>query len=506
MALLEQYPDYAMETNAQGQRVTKPYVSGPSPLSMGLMTAGLGMLAQPEDESGWVTNGGSKFDFSNIAKGGLLGLQAFGEGHKNLQDQRNDFYTQRNASENQMINNQNAVRDQEIYKTEKDRKRSMIESFPELISKLQQSNIPGIASRIPILQAQAEGGNIEGAYQTITNLNSQLAKATAGKPELITFDNGQTVLVQKNSDGGFTSGTLSTPTKKSETGFLGNSMYAKAVALFDGAISGKNGLRPTDNQLVVALESLQKPYTVRTLDPATGTTYETERKGYVPPSIAKFMNVESSETSSENNSGSANNSLSEKPKGRIVSKTKLSGESLKALGYANRMQKSMKEMDDLMSDGYRPSRIPLEFVKMGAPTSVIGRLEKEGYRLKMSPEDRVYARAIQDWLRAKLRKESGAVISASEASEEMEAFFNVPVPNSETSADKVFKTYRSARITALESMIGESQGAYNRWEEFGYDKKPRKSKYFYDNSPFKSKTGNVHKNLEALRNSVKETN
>ena len=91
MAQFEQYPDYAMETDENGNRITKPFVTGPSPLAMGLMTAGLGILAQPEDNSGWVTEG-SGFDFSNIAKGGLLGLQAFGEGHTNLNNQRKEKY------------------------------------------------------------------------------------------------------------------------------------------------------------------------------------------------------------------------------------------------------------------------------------------------------------------------------------------------------------------------------------------------------------------------------
>tara|TARA_R100001244_G_C5080070_1_gene113660 strand:- start:95 stop:250 length:156 start_codon:yes stop_codon:yes gene_type:complete len=48
MANFEQYPDYAMMTNAQGERETRPWVSGPSPLSMALLRGGLGILAQPD--------------------------------------------------------------------------------------------------------------------------------------------------------------------------------------------------------------------------------------------------------------------------------------------------------------------------------------------------------------------------------------------------------------------------------------------------------------------------
>ena len=51
MALLG-HPDWAMMTDSQGNRVTKPYVSGPSPISQGLMAAGFGMMGDGNSE--WV--------------------------------------------------------------------------------------------------------------------------------------------------------------------------------------------------------------------------------------------------------------------------------------------------------------------------------------------------------------------------------------------------------------------------------------------------------------------
>ena len=41
-------------------------------------------------------------------------------------------------------------------------------------------------------------------------------------------------------------------------------------------------------------------------------------------------------------------------------------------------------------------------------------------------------------------------------------------------------------------MIGESGPAWTRWKDLGFNKQPRSSKYFYDNSPFakKAKTKN----------------
>jgi hypothetical protein len=105
----------------------------------------------------------------------------------------------------------------------------------------------------------------------------------------------------------------------------------------------------------------------------------------------------------------------------------------------------------------------------------------------MSPDDRKYARAIQDWLRAKLRKESGAVIGVAEASEELEAFFNVLVPGAASSSNDIYETFRNSRITALESMIGESGPAWGRWQDLHFAKQPRSSSYFYNNSPFQKR-------------------
>jgi len=151
MNLFEQYPDYAMMTNDQGERDTKPWVSGPSPLSMGLMSAGMGMLAQPEDTSGWVTEGGG-FDPTNMARGGLLGLQAFQQGHENLQGQRKDFYTHRNDLMDQVIQNQTAKRaDEEYVRKGQDRER-MINNFPAVLKSIHDSGRPEFQKAVPMLQ------------------------------------------------------------------------------------------------------------------------------------------------------------------------------------------------------------------------------------------------------------------------------------------------------------------------------------------------------------------
>jgi len=147
----EQYPEYAMMTNDQGERDTRPWVSGPSPMSMGLLSAGLGILAAPERVTTW-EGGSGGFDPSYIGQGGLLGLQAFQQGHQDLQGQRKDFYTHRNAQEDQLIQNQQAKREEEEYvRAGQDRER-MINNFPAVLKSIYDSGRPEFQKTIPMLQ------------------------------------------------------------------------------------------------------------------------------------------------------------------------------------------------------------------------------------------------------------------------------------------------------------------------------------------------------------------
>jgi hypothetical protein len=470
MALLdfEQYPDYAMKTNKDGERVRKTWASGPSPLSMALMAGGFGMMGDGATE--WVGGGGKVWD--DIGRGGLLGVQAFQQGHQNLQGQRKDFYTQANALEDQLIQNQQAKRDQEEFTREKDLRKSMITGLPNLLETLQKTNIPGIQNRIPVLMAQAQSGDVKGAYQSATNLNSQLAKVTKGEPYVLDLGDGQKVVVQKDSAGGYHTGAS---LAKTDSSLFGGTMKGKSLGIMLKAMQGKNGLTVNSPEVIAAYEVLGQPTWTTKFDKDSGKYFRTQVAGIVPPSIKTFMG------------GGGTSPSNEDPIEILTKQLKIPEGQSKAAGYGNRMQKAMFEMDELMAEGYRPSRIVLEYVKMGAPETKLGRGEKEIYRAQMSPDDRKYARAVQDWLRAKLRKESGAVIGVAEASEELEAFFNVLVPGAPSSSNDIYETFRNSRITALESMIGEAGPAWNRWEDLGYSKQPRSSKYFYGKSPFQKK-------------------
>jgi hypothetical protein len=65
----------------------------------------------------------------------------------------------------------------------------------------------------------------------------------------------------------------------------------------------------------------------------------------------------------------------------------------------------------------------------------------------MTPEQQMYHQASMDWIRAKLRKESGAAIGKQEAQEEYETYFPLPTDLPDLVAQK-----RAARAVATRAM------------------------------------------------------
>jgi hypothetical protein len=469
MGLFEEYPDYAMMTNEQGERDTKPWVSGQSPLSMGLMSAGLGILAAPDVTSEWVGGGGGG---ESLGRGGLLGLQAFQQGHQDLQGQRKDFYTHRNAQEDQVIQNMQAKRQHEEHVREKDLRKSMITGLPNLLETLQKTNIPGIQNRIPVLMAQAQSGDVKGAYQSATNLNSQLAKVTKGEPYVLDLGDGQKVVVQKDSAGGYHTGASLAKTSSSP---FGGTMKGKSLGIMLQAMQGKNGLTSTSPEVITAYEVLGQPTTKNVFDPETQETRQIQVPGIVPPSITTFMGGKVDTLPPDDSS---------KP-GRLIKKKPLTINETDNMAFAGRMNNSQIRMDSMMSRGYRPSRIVLEYVKSGEPAEKLNKIGMEYFRSKMSADDIIFARNMADWVRAQLREQSGAVISETEASSEVATYFYTPqlsTQYSEEDLSRIYEDFRKGRIQNYQGMVTK---AGNAWK--GRTTGEKGTDYFYNNSPFQKK-------------------
>lgn len=116
----------------------------------------------------------------------------------------------------------------------------------------------------------------------------------------------------------------------------------------------------------------------------------------------------------------------------------------RAGGFANRMVEAERRIEALP-----PNFSPIAMSELRARLPVVGNvLASRDYQL--------YRQAAEDWIRAKLRKESGAVIGADEMEAEFRNYF--PQPGD---APEVVQQKAAARRTALQSMIGESGPGYN---------------------------------------------
>lgn len=123
--------------------------------------------------------------------------------------------------------------------------------------------------------------------------------------------------------------------------------------------------------------------------------------------------------------------------GRFIEKPQSDGEKL-ASGFYERMTSAQSEIDQLLSEvpGYSPVK-GLEPIR-GASN------------LTASPEYQRYRQAASDWIRAKLRKESGAAIGDQEMAQEYETYFPVVGDSAEVIEQKA-RARRQAEAGMLRS-------------------------------------------------------
>lgn len=114
------------------------------------------------------------------------------------------------------------------------------------------------------------------------------------------------------------------------------------------------------------------------------------------------------------------------------------GERLSA-GYAQRMIESTKFIDQFEKDG----KASYASEAARSVPGVGGALSRN----VMTKEQQQYRQGQEDWVRAKLRKESGAVIGDQEMQREIEAYFPMPGDEPETVQQK-----RAARSVAIDAM------------------------------------------------------
>jgi hypothetical protein len=116
-----------------------------------------------------------------------------------------------------------------------------------------------------------------------------------------------------------------------------------------------------------------------------------------------------------------------------------SGEESNAAGFLLRMQDATKLLDTYEGKG-KPSVVTSSV--SGVP--FVGGVLERGAQ---TPEQQQYKNAALAWIRAKLRKESGAAIGADEAAQEYQNYFPVVGDTKEVIAQK-----RSLRQSAMDEM------------------------------------------------------
>lgn len=109
-------------------------------------------------------------------------------------------------------------------------------------------------------------------------------------------------------------------------------------------------------------------------------------------------------------------------------------------GYFDRMQKAEQTIQPLEDAG----EYPMYGAALAGSTPFVGNIAR---RIAMSPEQQQYQQAADDWIRSKLRKESGAVIGEDEMRQEYETYFPQPGDSKEVIEQKL-----KARETATNAM------------------------------------------------------
>jgi hypothetical protein len=135
-------------------------------------------------------------------------------------------------------------------------------------------------------------------------------------------------------------------------------------------------------------------------------------------------------------------------KGKITDAERLSA------AYASRMRESADRIIEL---NYVPTTA--DMVKFNLLLSGPG-VRQSMANKTLSPEAQKYIQSVQDFNRAKLRKESGAAIGKEEVFGDLATFFPVPGDTADT-----LKQKEAARETAINGMINASGAAYKAPEK-----------------------------------------
>lgn len=150
------------------------------------------------------------------------------------------------------------------------------------------------------------------------------------------------------------------------------------------------------------------------------------------------------------------------PKNKPTQRKQLTEGQAKTAGYTNRMVKAEDLLSTPGEDGSTIDKADPGKASLNPFSSDFYEAlnRKHGPNITQSEDYQKFVNGAQEWIRAKLRKESGAAISASEWDSEFKTYFPQP-------GDKPANIKQKAqlRANAVESMKAEARGGYD--ELFG---------------------------------------
>lgn len=146
------------------------------------------------------------------------------------------------------------------------------------------------------------------------------------------------------------------------------------------------------------------------------------------------------------------------PDGTVIIGGQINGEQAKVAGFADRMRMAETELSTPDAQGETIAAAANPTAASTNPLSgdfwaMLNR--RYGPNMTQSPEYQRYLNGASEWIRAKLRKESGAAISMPEWETEFVTYF--PQPGD---APQVVEQKKRLRDNALESVKKESRGGY----------------------------------------------
>lgn len=149
--------------------------------------------------------------------------------------------------------------------------------------------------------------------------------------------------------------------------------------------------------------------------------------------------------------------ISEKDLYQKTEPPKLTEQQLKTSGYAQRMANAEQALQGLETISKSPADLfsgTADILQNNPVLSTLG-LNRAVSTPFRTDEQKDYRTMAEEWVRAKLRKESGAVIGAQEMADEYANYFPTPEDSAST-----IELKRQKRLNATKNMVKESGGAF----------------------------------------------